>query len=569
MKTNKLLLAAVWVSFLFCGCDDFLEIEPQAKLGSDVYMNAEENAEKVIISLYNMLQVTQGDGPDGYYMNHHYEWFMGSVATDDAEKGSTVGDLLDITLIANYTMTPANTCVNGFYVHGWWAISRANYALGHLEEATIDEAVKQRMLGEAHFFKAYYYFYLLKHFGGMPILRHSVELEEFGNLPRASFSETLGYIVEEFTEAIRLLPETYAAADAGRATKNAARAFLARALMYRLGTDAHCPETWQDVYDLTSAIVASGLNDLHPNYAVIFEAETQNSVESIFEIQDKEGPFGSGSFFFDWIVQGNRQPTPGLFTMGWGFHNPTEDLFNAFDPSDPRLSCTLYGPTYNSGTFFGRTPLYARSEQSTNFLCRKVALPEFPMNGTTKPIILMRYADVVLMQAEAAYYLGKEQEARNLVNRVRERARQSSYCRGYNVGDYTGFVWPETTPNIPDITASGQALLQAIWDERRIELATEGYRGWDLIRTGQLADRVELVKDFQRDPNNPLFLETGTGSSPTEIANSRELRVPGIRANILRSSLNSISPADYVNIVPVMPIPDTEVTYWNLEPNPY
>ena len=84
MKTNKLLLAAVWVSFLFCGCDDFLEIEPQAKLGSDVYMNAEENAEKVIISLYNMLQVTQGDGPDGYYMNHHYEWFMGSVATDDA-----------------------------------------------------------------------------------------------------------------------------------------------------------------------------------------------------------------------------------------------------------------------------------------------------------------------------------------------------------------------------------------------------------------------------------------------------------------------------------------------------
>ena len=80
---------------------------------------------------------------------------------------------------------------------------------------------------------------------------------------------------------------------------------------------------------------------------------------------------------------------------------------------------------------------------------------------------------------------------------------------------------------------------------------------------------MERVKDFQRDPNNPLFLETGTGSSPAEIANSRELRVPGIRANILRSSLNSISPADYVNIVPVMPIPDTETTYWNLEPNPY
>ncbi|MDR1356083.1 MAG: RagB/SusD family nutrient uptake outer membrane protein [Tannerellaceae bacterium] len=568
MNTNK-LFSVLLASFLLCGCNDFLEIEPQAKLGSDVYMNIEENAEKVITSLYNMLQVTQGDGPDGNYMNHHYEWFMGSVATDDAEKGSTVGDLMDLTLVANYAMTPANTIVRGFYVHSWTAISRANYAAGHLEDAQISESVKQRMWGEVHFFKAYYYFYLLRHFGGMPILTHSVELEEFGNMPRASFTETMDYIVEEFTEAIRLLPDAYPSSEVGRATKNAARAFLARVLVYRLGTDAHCPNSWQDVSNLTSAIIASGLYDLHPNYAVLFEAETQNSIESIFEVQSKEGPYGSGSFFWDWMVQGNRQPTPDVFTMGWGFHNPTEDLVRAFDPTDPRLSSTVYGPTFNNGTLFGRTPLYARNEQMTNYLCRKVALPEYPMNGTTKPVILMRYADVLLMHAEASYNLGKEEDARNLVNRIRERARNSSYCKGYNVGDYTGYVWPTTTPDIPECTASGQNLLQAIWDERRIELATEGYRGWDLIRTGRLVDRVERVKDFQRDPGNPLFLETGTGDSQQERESSRELRVAGIRANILRSSLNSLNAGDYINIIPVMPLPDTEVTYWNLTPNPY
>jgi hypothetical protein len=379
----------------------------------------------------------------------------------------------------------------------------------------------------------------------------------------------MDYIVAEFTEAIRLLPDTFPPSEAGRVSRNAARAFLARAMMYRLGTDAHCSNSWQDVYNLTTSIISSGLYDLHPNYAVLFEAETQNSIESLFEVQDKEGPFGSGSFFFDWIVQGNRQPTPGLFTMGWGFHNPTEDLVKAFDPTDPRLSSTIYGPTFNNGTLFGRTPLYNRAEQMTNYLCRKIALPEFPMNGTTKPIILMRYADVLLMHAESSYYLGKEQDARDLLNRIRERARKSSYCKGYNLGDYTGYVWPETTPNIPECTASGQELLQAIWDERRLELATEGYRGWDLIRTGQLTDRLERVKDFQRDPAHPLFLETGTGNTQAEQENSRELRVAGIRANILRSSLNSTNAGDYINIVPVMPIPDTEVTYWNLEPNPY
>ncbi|MDR1644830.1 MAG: RagB/SusD family nutrient uptake outer membrane protein [Tannerellaceae bacterium] len=568
MKLHTLFgLCAVLLLPLF-SCDDFLEIEPQELLNSSDYMNTENQAEMAVASMYNLLRITSGNGPDGIYMDHHFEFFFGSTASDDAEKGSTTSDLPNLTLILTYSMNPTNSLVRGFYTHGWWAISRANYVLGHLEDATLPESLKNRMRGEAHFFKAYYYFYLLRHFGGMPILEHSVELSEFGQIPRASYTETVNYIISEFRQALDLLPERsqYAPADLGRATKGAARAYLARVMTYRLGIDPGTHETsWQDVYNYTSDIIHSGEYRLLANYAELFDEYTNFCSESIFEVGAVAGSGGIQLGF--WNVQASRS-TPAAGTTantGWGFNNPTQDLFDAFDPTDPRLSSTIYGIDYNNGTLFGITRPLLRSNQSTLYHARKVALDRRPSPGSGKTWMLMRYADVLLMHAEAAYMLNKEPEAREYLNQVRQRARNSTYCKGYNLGDPTGYPEPEATPNLPDVTASGEALLNAIWDERRLELATEDYRTYDLIRTGRLLERVERVKDFQRDPANPLFRETGRGSSQAEVESSREIRVPGIRANILRSSL----PGKNGWPIPVMPLPETESTYWNIEPNPY
>jgi hypothetical protein len=203
--------------------------------------------------------------------------------------------------------------------------------------------------------------------------------------------------------------------------------------------------------------------------------------------------------------------------------------------------------------------------QSTKYHARKVALDRRPSPGSGKTWMLMRLGDVFLMHAEAAYMLNKEQEAREYLNLIRQRARTSTYCKGYTLGDPTGYPVPETTPNLPDVTASGEALLKSIWDERRIELATEDYRTYDLIRTGRLLERVELVKDFQRDPANPLFKETGDYDLNTQEFINREIRVPGVRANILRSSIAGKNGWP----IPVMPLPETETVYWNIEPNPY
>ena len=215
MKINRIFISCMAALLLCTSCNDFLNIEPQELLNSADYMNKEEQAEMTVTSLYNLLRITSGTGPDGIYMDHHFEFFFGSVASDDAEKGSTVSDLPNLTFIGSYTMNPTNSLCRGYYTHGWWGISRANYILGHLDEATLPENLKNRMRGEVHFFKAYYYFYLLRHFGGVPILEHSVELSEFGKIPRASYTETLDYIIKEFQEAINLLPERsqYAASD--------------------------------------------------------------------------------------------------------------------------------------------------------------------------------------------------------------------------------------------------------------------------------------------------------------------------------------------------------------------
>jgi hypothetical protein len=562
MKTNKIFGLSVIVALTsFCSCSDFLEIAPQEQLNSADYMNKPAQAEMAVTSMYNLLRITSGTGPDDVYMDHHFEFFFGSVATDDAEKGSTVSDLPNLSMIASYTMNSTNSLCRGFYTHGWWGISRANYILAHIEDANLDADLKSRMLGEVHFFKAYYYFYLLRHFGGLPLLEHSVELSEFGQIPRASYTETIDFIIKEFEEAIKLLPEKsgYAPADKGRATKGAARAFLARVETFRLGIDpGSYTTTWQDVYNQTSAIINSGEYGLHPNYAELHEEAFSFTNESIFEIGAVAGSGGIQLGF--WNVQASRTNLPAgiIGNTGWGFNNPTQDLVDAFDPTDPRLSATVYGIDYNNNTLFGITRPLERDNQSTKYHARKVALDRRPSPGSGKTWMLMRYADVLLMHAEAAFNLSKEAEARDALNKVRERARNSTYARGYTLGEPLTYPKPDKTPNLPDITASGQELLQAIWDERRIELATEDYRLYDLIRTGRLLERVELVKDLQRDPQNPKFKETGTDVS------NREIRVPGIRANILKSSLTGKNGWP----IPVMPIPETESVYWDIDPNP-
>ena len=293
--TYKIISILLCVS-LMIGCNDFLdEPTPQGKVPSSTYMDNEENAEKVIYGLYELLSFTSGTGPDGVWIDNHYEFYMGNLASDDAEKGSEPMDYPDLQMVCQYQVNSNNTLVTNFYMNGFWGVSRANFALDNLPDAPIDAKVKQRMEGEAHFFRAYWYFYLLRHYGGMPIFRKSVTVDDFGNTPRSSFSETLQFIIEEFKLAASLLPlkGEYLPKDLGRASKGSAQGMLARVMIYAIGTDpdaASYEATWQKLFDLTTEIIQSGQYQLAPNFATLFEEENDGGyrLESLFEYTGKD-----------------------------------------------------------------------------------------------------------------------------------------------------------------------------------------------------------------------------------------------------------------------------------------
>ncbi|WP_028298514.1 RagB/SusD family nutrient uptake outer membrane protein [Olivibacter sitiensis] len=539
---------------LMASCKNFLELEPQGQENSGNFMNTEENAIRVINGIYDILSQTEGRGPDGIWMSHHYDFFFSSIATDDAVKGSNLSDYPELAAIEGYRAQLGNSVAEAFWIHGFWGVSRSNYAIKNLPESPINETLKNRLLGESYFLRAYHYIYLLKHFGGVPLFDEPVNPSDFGNRQRATLHETFEFINADLERAIALLPEKsqYAPTDLGRATKGAARTLLAKSLMYQIGVDNEGTKTWQDVSALTNAIISSGEYTLVNNYATLFEHEFKNSSESIFEVQATNGtaadpPASVGNAYP--LFQSNRVSNPGAF-VGWGFHNPTQDLVDAFDPSDPRLKTTVYGIGFNNEVLYGSVVGFDRAQQGSNYLNRKATIPFVPVldKAANKNILLLRYADVLLIHAEAQYHLNNESEARRFLNLVRERARQSTLCKGCVEGDPSAFTPPPAQPNIPNVTASGQALYDAILHERRIELALEGHRLPDLIRTGKLVELVSKVKDTDR---------AGAGANEEE-------RHQNIGANIVSHSLVG-KDGKYI---PVLPIPLTEVQNWGLEQNP-
>jgi starch-binding outer membrane protein, SusD/RagB family len=555
-KIINILLSAV-LTIGLSGCSDFLDLKPQGSENSANFFESKENGVRAIVGIYDMLQLDEGAGPDGQWMNHHHEFMMGDIRSDDAEKGSNDGDYGSMWEMVDYTMTPQIGFASDFWIHGFWGVSRANYALDNLPSVTWDPAVRDRLIGEASFFRAYFYWYLVRIYGGVPLFTSSVNPSDFGKVKRASLNECYTQIATDLSKAIELLPErsVIPAAETGRVSKGAARSLLARIYMFQIGTDKESKITWQQVYDQTNAVINSGEYSLVSNYAKLWETENKNNEESVFEVQFGVGasdaaPASIGTNFYNF--QGNRKDD-----SGWGFNNPTPDLVEAYNvtvTNDPRLSCVVYGASFNNGILYGAKKKYDRIEQGSDWLNRKAALPVKPSlaKASDRNIKIIRYADVLLMHAEASWYLNKFDEAKAKVNLVRSRARNSSYCMGYAEGKMDYSAAP-TSVNLPDITSTGNQLLQDIWKERRLELAMEQLRFYDLVRTGRYFNALDVEKNQKRATG----LTYGLGVRPYK-------QFPSLKANGLAKSIDGPNG----NKVPLMPIPQTEVAAWGLEQNP-
>jgi hypothetical protein len=490
MKPTRatVLLGLLLITTLAPGCKDFLEKEPLGTTTQDNLFRDPVNSIQAINAVYDVTAWDQGPkwgDPNGQYVAQTYEWMFGDLMTDDAAKGGGgPSDFQSLIELKSWNIPASSPPVTTLWVHSFTGIARANTVINNIDAGTIDAVLKTRLKGEALFLRAYFYFNLVKSFGGVPLFEKSVTPTEAPNVSRATIAQTYAFIEKDLRAAATMLPEksAYAAADAGRATKGAANGYLARAIMYQLGTVNGNNHTWQEVYDLTSTIITSNQYSLLANYAAIHQDIGENSSESLFEIQfgtdnNTYGPISIGTT--NNIFQNNRR------TFGYGFNNPTQNLVDEFEANDPRREVTIIR---NNDIVLGILNPVDLTENATGYFSRKVAIirPPAPEAGPQN-IRKLRYADILLMKAEAAARLNRGPEAVALVNQVRQRARNSTRPPGTTLGTLT--YAPANTPvgTLPDLAAglSGQALLDAIWHERRVEFGEESLRLWDLIRTGR------------------------------------------------------------------------------------
>jgi hypothetical protein len=491
MKTkNIFLILIITVASIACiiaGCSkNFLDVPAQGQQTKDEVSKDPNAASNLVLGAYNALYFGGfGNTTVGLEL-----CLTVDVASDDADKGSspsdqqaTAGKMDNFTVDANVSYL--NDLWNGHYT----AIARVNQALSVLNDATFDPGLKNRLIGETRFLRGYFYFNLVRLFGGVPLILRVPTIADQTNpafVTRTSSDSVYAAIIADFQFAVDNLPlRGGPGATEGRVNKGTAEAYLAKVYLYQ--------KNYQKAYDLTTDIMTSGKFSLvpYPYYAQVFREHSvlangvpvggNNNSESMFEVQaaknnacdaisklysNGQGPRATKG----WInVFGNYTYNGDL---GFGLNTPSADLANAYEANDTRKAGTIIfvQPTggANAGTFLWdgfRIPTQD-SVQNPRYNYKAYHSPvaetvacNGPDDKDDKPkdIRLMRFADVLLINAEAAVQIGNTGAAQIALDSIRHRAG----------------------------LASVPATINNIWKERRVELAMECDRFFDVIRQGR------------------------------------------------------------------------------------
>ncbi len=438
------------------GCKKFLDKPPQGEMTQDNFPTTASDA----------LLATNA----AYFTLREWEYNSGGypildIMSDDAAKGSNPPDgASNVGPYDNFTMTTSQDGLSNWWNKLYIGVKRCNVVIEKVPLITMDAALQTRYIAETRFIRGILYFDFVRAWGGVPLV---TTLEPPLHLPRASAEEIYNQIISDLTYAAETLPERgeYEPNDKGRATKGAANAFLARVYLFK--------NDFVNAEKYAMAVINSGQYGLEPVFIDANGINGVNGPEAIFEVGalPYEGTESGGNQY------ANTQGVRGTPNRGWGFNRPTIDLRNSFEPGDPRYKGTVIdlGDTLDGVVILGdaQTPDVTKDSSGTiiEVECynRKVWTPgdnTATQYGHNRR--LMRYADVLLMAAEALNENGKATEALVYLNMVRARARQGNPAI------------------LPDITVTGQTELRdIIFTERRHELAMEGWRFWDLIRTSR------------------------------------------------------------------------------------
>jgi hypothetical protein len=450
MKTNDILKGLLPLLFLLYGCNDFLDREPWDAIDPDKNFR---NAEEAIASVNGAYQPLQW--AKLYNMRI---WSLDIMAGNSVVGAGGGTDGIETQDLANFIAMPDNAGVLDIWRGPAPGILRCNFVLKNVPAMNIDENLKNRCIGEAKFLRAHYYFILVRLFGDVPLTVEPQDTDDNLKPFRAPRDSVYRLIKSDLEDAVRLLPpaSAYTASDLGRASRGAAMGMLAKVFL-TLG------ENYERIVRLCDSIQALGYR-LNDDYSDNFDPNKKNGQESLFEVQyygKTKYDFWSNENQASWLSAFTGPRNAGFVAGGYGWNQPSAEFVRQYEAGDRRKEKTvLYA---GCPTFDGKH--YQSSYSSTGYNLRKFLVPKsLSIDYNTSPanFVVLRYADVLLMKAEALNELGRTPEAEAPLYEVRKRAGLTDRSA---------------------IEGKKQAeMRELILKERRIELAFEGDRWFDLVR---------------------------------------------------------------------------------------
>ncbi|WP_147676600.1 RagB/SusD family nutrient uptake outer membrane protein [Algibacter pacificus] len=449
IKTNvyKLLLLVTLILTNSCS-EDFIDLSPKSNANVETFFKNQEDIERAINGSYSALTLS---GVYGTSMP-----ILGELRSDNAEMGSTASSRANYYALSEFRTQATFSLYEDTWDDHYEGISRVNLILSKIEDISMDENDKKRIKGECTFLRGIFYFNLVRVFGAVPLVtKNLTSIEESYSYGRNEVQEVYEQIVEDFSYAKETLPVSVNEDEIGRATQGAALAMLGKVYL-TIGN-------YNSAKEKLIELIQTGRYKLLDNYADLWDVSKENHAESIFDVQmeasdtyDTASNYAERFFPYGYVNMG-------VITASGGYNIPTEDMIAAYETGDIRKNISIQ-ESWTSGDD-EITGLEGR-------FCTKYS--DFPANtasGSDDNWPVIRYADVLLMYAEALNEIGYQAngEAFKYLNLIRNRA---------------GLLDKTSNNSNPELLISNQEEFRlALEQERRVELAFEGHRWFDLVRT--------------------------------------------------------------------------------------
>jgi tetratricopeptide (TPR) repeat protein len=459
-KKIKIIIIMLLVLPSMFSCKKFLDIDPLFTQDAENFFETPNDYQRALTGAYDLLQ------------SSFMTVWVGEIASDNSiAGGESVNDTEGLHEIEAMAHDAVNNELRSIFRWNYAGVTRANYLLEN--KNNIDFEGKDKIIAEATFLRAYFYFELVKYFGDVPlVIDKRLGADEVTKIDRTPGSEVFAQIEQDLIFAASVLD--WNDPIKGRITKGACLSLLGKAYLYQDKFD-QAASTFDEVINQNQYELISEYNDL-------FKVNNEGHSESVFDVQ-YSGAEGGGYGCLICLegnaapgFQGIRQYSGPIYGDGNSYNLPTQDLYDAFDATDIRRDATVLDidafiadqPNSSNITYAigggGHTGFY------NNKYIKRLGEIGLPDNDLTSPVnyVVIRYADVLLMAAEAHNRASTpdDSKAQNYLNQVRNRV------------------------NMSPINATGNALTEAIWLERRLELSGEGHRFFDLVRTGKAADEI-------------------------------------------------------------------------------